>query len=193
MTVRNAGRNFKKFEPPRVDAFGLPSPDPHLACQWPPVIRRAQEVVKASEKVRALARELKEIISRLDPLIETYTAKVCPTCQDVCCSQTNAYHDFADLVLLLAAGHRPPPYEHHRRLLDPCQFMGAKGCILPRWQRPYRCTWYFCSPLVEAMEAQPPKRYRRILAQISHMQTIRRELLETLQAVLKRGLDSPLF
>ncbi|WP_456432278.1 hypothetical protein [Thermosulfuriphilus sp.] len=149
--------------------------------------RLAELIVESCPGVRAISRALKEIISQLDPVIEGYTRLVCPQCVDICCSQTNAFYDFADMVVILAGGAKLPVYDHRRSLLASCQFMGPYGCHLPRWRRPYRCTWYFCEPLIKKMEKLPAKEYRRLLGDISRMQAIRRDLLESLRAHLARG------
>ena len=43
---------------------------------------------------------------------------------------------------------------------EPCRHLGPRGCGLPRWQRPYRCTWYFCDALLQRMPSCDPRGYR---------------------------------
>jgi hypothetical protein len=44
----------------------------------------------------------------------------------------------------------------------PCQFMGQTGCTLQRWTRAFKCTWFFCEPLLAALNEGEPRKARRL-------------------------------
>jgi len=119
------------------------------------------------------AQKLKNLLKEVSPLIEEYTAAVCPGCRDVCCKQRHGIMTDLDRRYAAALGESLPAYDPERSLDGPCQFMGAEGCALPRWLRPWRCTSYFCVPLLMAMEQGPQKKARQISALIQEIVDIR--------------------
>jgi hypothetical protein len=121
----------------------------------------------------ASAEKLKQLLIDISPMIEEYTARVCPVCRDVCCKQRHGImneHDLRYLTLLKAP---LPSYDPARPLDGPCQSMDSFGCLLPRWLRPWRCTWYFCDPLIEAMQSGPQKKARTLSALIQEILDLR--------------------
>ena len=121
----------------------------------------------------AAADKIRQILTDLSPLVEEYTARVCPDCRDVCCKQRHGIMDEQDMRFRSALGAPLPSYEPERPLDGPCQFMGAQGCMNQRWLRPWRCTSYFCNALLDAMNSGPQKRARQISALIQEIVDIR--------------------
>ncbi len=119
------------------------------------------------------ARKLKDLLIRISPLIEEYTAATCPGCRDVCCKQKRAFLDHEDILYMTALGLPLPDYDPARDPEGPCQFMGPNGCITPRWLRPWRCTWYFCDPLLSAIDAGPQKKARTLSSLIQQIVDLR--------------------
>ncbi len=115
------------------------------------------------------ALNLKELLIRTSPLIEEYTRAVCPACTDVCCKQKHCVYRERDVIYLKALGMEIPPHDATRPQECPCQFLETSGCTLPRWRRPFKCTWYFCEPIIKAMEEGPPKTARTLLATLQEM------------------------
>ncbi|MBZ0155483.1 MAG: hypothetical protein K8I29_04605 [Alphaproteobacteria bacterium] len=124
------------------------------------------------------AGEIRRGIAALNPFLEKNTGEVCPRCTMVCCANKHGYHDNEDLIYLFAIGERPPLYREGIRDSDPCQFLSARGCTLERPLRPFRCTWYFCSALLEHMEKGPAREYRAFTGMVRRVLALRRELLE---------------
>ena len=123
------------------------------------------------------AEKIREVLIELSPMIEEYTARVCPGCRDVCCKQRHGIMNEQDMRLLFALKAPLPSYEAGRALDGPCQFMGAEGCVLPRWHRPWRCTSYFCDALLDAMNSGLQKKARQVSALIQEIVDIRSCLL----------------
>lgn len=116
-----------------------------------------------------LAQQLKQLLIESSPLIEEYTAAVCPGCVDVCCRQKHGTHCSRDLAYLHALGIPAPPLDARRDPDGPCQFMGQAGCTLPRWKRAFKCTWFFCEPLLAAMNEGNPRKARKLSAALQEM------------------------
>jgi hypothetical protein len=122
---------------------------------------------------RENSERIKKLLIAISPMVEHFTAAICPDCRDVCCKQRHGIMNDMDRGFVSALGE-PFPREDPARPLDgPCQFMGSRGCNIPRWQRPWRCTSYFCEPLLDAMNRGPQKLSRSISGLIQEIVDIR--------------------
>ncbi len=131
------------------------------------------------------AEEYKKAFDILDPFIQSYTAKVCPYCGTVCCANKHGFPEYADIVGILAMGLEVPAYRLDVDEGDLCQFIGEKGCVLPRPQRPYRCTWYFCDPLLVQIEIGPTRHYRQFIHDVQELAAARGNMLRTFHPIWK--------
>jgi hypothetical protein len=122
-----------------------------------------------NEQSAAAAKKLKKLLIESSLLIEEYTASVCPACTDVCCRQKHGLYQERDSIFLHAMGEKVPERDAARPLEGPCEAMGPSGCILPRWKRPFKCTWYFCEPLLAALDSGPPRKARLLSALLQEM------------------------
>ncbi len=127
------------------------------------MIPRPLPPAEHEETIREKAVGLYRLLERASPLIEQYTSEVCPTCEDVCCKQKHAYFDDEDMIYITALGVEVPEYDE-RGPEEPCQFLSERGCTRPRGHRPFRCTWYFCPPLLSYMAGGKGRPYRRLVA-----------------------------
>jgi len=108
------------------------------------------------------AEKLLQLMIESSPLIEEYTREICPVCTDVCCRQKHGIYRERDILHLNALGTAIPERDPVRPLDGPCEALGERGCTHPRWLRPFKCTWYFCDPLLEAMNDGPQKKARAL-------------------------------
>ena len=108
------------------------------------------------------AGKLQQLLIESSPLIEEYTREICPVCTDVCCRQIHGIYRERDILHLNALGAAIPERDPARPLDGPCEALGERGCTHPRWLRPFKCTWYFCDPLLEAMNDGPQKKARAL-------------------------------
>jgi hypothetical protein len=115
------------------------------------------------------SEKLKLLLIESSPLIEEYTAHVCPGCTDVCCRQKHGLYRKRDVRYLHALSVDLPKRDEARPLDGPCEWMGPQGCVSPRWMRPFKCTWYFCEPLLAALNNGPQKKARRLAAVMQEM------------------------
>ena len=118
---------------------------------------------------RRAALRLQQLLSETSPLIESYTSAVCPWCTDVCCRQRHGLLTRCDRAYLAALGADVPRHDPLLPLDGPCQFLGPGGCATPRWQRAWKCTWFFCEPLLRALEEGPAKQARALSATLEEM------------------------
>lgn len=124
----------------------------------------------------SLAIELKEIFEIISPYIERHTSLVCPTCEDVCCIDKHGHYDNDDLIFLKALAVEAYQEDDVRKETEPCRFLTSKGCSLERWRRPFRCTSFFCDPLIKSLQADDPKLYRAFVDYFNHLISIRQKL-----------------
>lgn len=118
---------------------------------------------------RQAAERLKQLLTELSPLIESHTAVVCPSCTEVCCRQRHGMFTPRDRAYFDALGTEPPLHDPALPPDGPCQFLGAGGCSKPRWQRAWRCTWFFCEPLLKALGTGPARPARGLSAALEEM------------------------
>ena len=116
-----------------------------------------------------LARELKQLLIRTSPLIERCTSAVCPSCVETCCRQRHGMFTDRDLAYLEALDEAVPRHDPARSPDGPCQFLGPAGCSKPRWQRAWKCTWFFCGPLLQALDGGPQREARALSAALAEM------------------------
>jgi hypothetical protein len=122
-----------------------------------------------SRPPRDIARELKELLLRASPFIEQYTAAVCPACTEICCRQRHGTFTDRDRAYLEALGEPVPQHDPARPPDGPCQFLGCAGCVKPRWQRAWKCTWFFCGPLLQALDKGPRREARALSTALAEM------------------------
>ena len=134
------------------------------------------------------AQRLREAFSLIDPFIQDFTSRVCPYCGTVCCANRHGFPEYADIVIFFALGLDVPRYNLDVDERALCQFIGAKGCILPRAQRPYRCTWYFCEPLLIQIEIGPPEQYRQFIKLVQMLSDRRAAVLKSFHQILSDRL-----
>lgn len=111
---------------------------------------------------KAVAEKLKQLLIDSSPLIEEFTSAVCPDCTDVCCKQKHGLYRERDAWYLEGLGVSDPRRDETRPLEGPCEAMGGQGCRQERWMRPFKCTWYFCEPLLASLNKCPPKKARQL-------------------------------
>ena len=127
---------------------------------------------------KKLAEDLKDAFKMVSPFIEKHTSIVCPDCVDLCCKDKHARYDANDLVFMRAMGVHIPCDTSGLKESDPCRNMMDQGCSLDRWMRPYRCTQFFCTPLLNSMEDDNSKLYRAFMMFFELMVSSRKFLLD---------------
>ncbi len=120
---------------------------------------------------------LRNLFESLSSFIQEHTSVVCSSCEKVCCINKHGRHDPEDILFISAIGIELLPYEPDRRDEDPCRFLGSDGCSLERWMRPFRCTWYFCEPLLKSIGEDGGKAHREFVGSLQKLVSIRQKLI----------------
>ncbi len=94
------------------------------------------------DPVRSLAGEIQMIFREMGPDLDSLCAATCPDCRDNCCKRATIWYDFKDLLYLFLGPGLLPECQISKD--GGCSCLTDKGCVLPRSERPFVCTWYFC-------------------------------------------------
>ncbi len=112
------------------------------------------------DNMKDLALEIKDTFDTVSPFIEKHTALVCPECNHLCCKDKHGRHDEDDIRFLNALDESIPLDQPDRDESGPCRYMSDTGCSIGRYLRPFRCTHFFCDPLLKSLENDNAKLYR---------------------------------
>lgn len=149
----------------------------------------------ALAEVSRSARQAEVLIEAISPLIEAYTSAVCPDCTSVCCINRHARFDQSDVIFMTALEKDIPGENPGIADTDACRFLGSRGCNLKRSQRPYRCTWFFCSLLLDQiMQQTSAAEYREFIELLRDITKIRTKMMhdfETIFATSSPCLKTP--
>lgn len=163
------------------DTVALPRLDfPSPSAFWHE-IRRLQAFSQTQDSAVAPVREhghrLLEAFEQVDGFIQHDTRSVCPYCGIVCGANRHGLPQFAYayVVGFLAMGLDVPAHDLEVDERTVCQFLGPKGCEPLRPQRPFRCTRYFCDPLLEQIEIGPLQHSRRFTSDLQALSSVHAE------------------
>ncbi len=129
------------------------------------------------KRIKKCAGELFQFMTMADSFIQKHTEAVCAVCTTVCCINRHAYYEHEDIIYLLSLGLEVPVFESSGADSDPCRFMGSQGCTISRSFRPYRCTWFFCTPLLARMQNDSAVAYRQFIRSLEKMTRKREDML----------------
>jgi hypothetical protein len=144
-----------------------------------PPLSPDQKRIMDSAKLFSNAMLLKDAIETIAVFMQSHTAKVCPHCCNVCCINRHSYYDYEDLIYIQALGLKPPARKENICDTDCCQFLSAAGCTIERALRPFRCNWYFCSPLLKSMEDGAAKPYRQFIKEFQKVIELKKTVVGT--------------
>ena len=116
------------------------------------------------------ASQLRHLLERTSPIMETLCRQTCRSCEDICCRQAWVWADFRDLLFLHLAEIPLPDGQLISRSKGHCRYAGPDGCRLDRIQRPFVCTWYLCPAQARLLDHQSFEKHNlsRILEQIKN-------------------------
>lgn len=138
-------------------------------------------------EVSRSAQQAEILIERISPLIEAYTSVVCPECTSVCCINRHSRFDQSDVIFMTALGKDIPEEGLCIADTDACRFLGSKGCSLKRSERPYRCTWFFCSPLMDQiMQQTSAAGYREFIEILQNVTKNRTTMISDFESISTR-------
>ncbi len=102
---------------------------------------------------RHVSLRIRELYGLVSPLIERVSERVCPSCDYICCRERHFSYDLYDRIFLEQTGLYPTGMDTSSECDEDtyCRMLSENGCLLPRWQRPFRCTWFFCDTMISEM------------------------------------------
>ena len=125
-----------------------------------------------------IARLMMGSFEKLDSYIEEHTGRVCPHCRKICCANRHGTPEEEDSTFYRVLGMEAKTETAEGPPDAACSLLGSAGCVLPRWQRPFRCTWYFCLPLLESMRLDGGRPYRAFVSELARLVGLRNELIK---------------
>lgn len=131
----------------------------------------------AADSKTEIAHELREAFNAVSPFIEKHTSIVCPDCKNICCADRHGRYDSDDVIFIKALGADAFQEHDGRDENSTCRFMIETGCSLVRWMRPFRCTFFFCNPLLKSLENDNAKLYRAFTHYFQHLVHVRQNLI----------------
>lgn len=100
---------------------------------------------KQLDQAKETAGRINSLLSSADDLLDRLGQKTCARCCAPCCRVADVSYDFRDLLFIHLTGQDTPPGQPRRSSGETCRYLGAAGCLIPRLQRPWICTWYICA------------------------------------------------
>ncbi len=95
-------------------------------------------------RLKRLTEIIAEGMTRLNGPMQGLCRSTCPDCDDNCCMRATVYYDLKDLLFLHFHSGKLPKQQIIRSKSCSCPNLSPQGCILPRQERPFVCTWYLC-------------------------------------------------
>ena len=141
----------------------------------------------AFAEVSRSARQAEILIETISPLIEAFTSAACRLCTAVCCINRHSRFDHSDVIFMTALGKDIPEEDPGIADTDACRFLGMRGCVRKRSQRPYRCTWFFCEALMDQiMQQASSAEYRKFIEMLQDITTNRIAMIRDFETISSR-------
>lgn len=125
------------------------------------------------------ASDLVDCLRLADKLMDQLCAVACPWCPAPCCIDARVWLDQVDLAFIHLAGFEPPPAQLRDNLHQTCRYLGSRGCLLPRFIRPWVCTWHLC-PTLKRRLARVPSQFDQWSSLEASIKKLRTQLAGTL-------------
>ena len=94
--------------------------------------------------MQALVQQIVQSYAEIEMVLDRICITSCPTCPDVCCSRATVWYDLKDLLVIYLKTDAFPKEQIYRLPDNSCCNLTPSGCRLPRFERPFICTWYIC-------------------------------------------------
>ena len=104
---------------------------------------------------RSLALGIQEQLRTTSDVMDRLGAQTCIHCPTICCLSAKIWVDFKDALFWHLSGQAVPLHQTISHVNQVCQYLGSRGCTLPRLTRPFVCTWYLCPTQVSRLQTRP--------------------------------------
>jgi len=127
--------------------------------------------------VHAVASEINSLLKLIDQKLDLLCSRTCTRCESPCCLVADVSYDFRDLVFIhLMADRKLPPGQPRQKAGEVCRYLDADGCRIPRFQRPWICTWYICASQKKFLAAPQGMPLDSILSVIADIGKLRKQM-----------------
>lgn len=96
----------------------------------------------------SMAKKIQKKNEIMSEPMEKLCSCTCINCEDICCLRATIWFDFKDLLYIYFAIGKFPESQIKKITLEnkirACNCLTKNGCVLPRIERPFVCTWYLC-------------------------------------------------
>jgi hypothetical protein len=128
------------------------------------------------DQARNTAGCIKTLIVSIDDALNILGSEICAQCLAPCCKVADVSYDFKDLVFIHMAEQAMPKGQPRRMAGEICRYLGPEGCLIPRIQRPWICTWYICAAQKNYMDGHHEISRSHLLSVIAQISTLRKQM-----------------
>ena len=82
----------------------------------------------------------------------------CRQCSGACCDCGKNHFTLANMLTFVCAGLEPPEPDFSQ----PCPFLGALGCRLEVFRRPFNCITFICEQVLEPLGKEGEEKFLRL-------------------------------
>ncbi len=119
---------------------------------------------------------IKALIASIDTSFEHLCSKICFQCSAPCCLVADVSYDFRDLLFIIMTDQELPPGQPRRKSGEVCRYLGDAGCRIPRFRRPWICTWYLCAAQKKYLAGNQDMSVDSIISVIADVGKLRKQM-----------------
>jgi hypothetical protein len=128
------------------------------------------------DQVKETAGSIKGQIESIDGMLDWLCKKTCAQCSSPCCLVADVSYDFKDLLFIHLTEQENPPGQPRRKSHDACRYLGDTGCLIPRLERPWICTWYICAEQKNYLAGFYKTSRKQLLSVIEQVKMLRKQM-----------------
>ncbi len=125
---------------------------------------------------REAAGCIKNLLSGIDDMLDRLGKKTCARCIAPCCRVADVSYDFRDLLYIHMTDQVIPPGQPRRSGGEVCCYLGPSGCLIPRFGRPWICTWYICADQKNYLAGHQEIAGDRLQSEIESIRMLRKQM-----------------
>jgi hypothetical protein len=128
------------------------------------------------DHVTQTAGSIKDFFVSVNSTLDCLCSATCAQCVSPCCLSADVSYDFKDLLLIHLTGQPKPPGQPRRSVHDVCRYLGLEGCMIPRLERPWICTWYICAAQKEYLAGYHENSLWFLLSAVAQVKMLRNQM-----------------
>jgi len=145
--------------------------DKQIISKQPSFLEEIEQLVDVPESERRYTIE-----KQTDDMLDELCRNTCILCPDPCCLSADVRYDLRDLLFLKLTDQVQPAGQPREMPGKSCRYLGTKGCTLPRFSRPWICTWYLCPVQKSRLLRDNGDSLVKLTTEIKKIQQTRKEM-----------------